>query len=82
MGRESSSRTKELFNLHSYFVNARHLGGSAICKFYKLGESEQLLCGIPLGFGIIVEDKSSELSCTCTCMSKASQISQLKPNTN
>ena len=33
---------------------ARHLGGSAFCNFYR---PEQALGGIPLGFGIDVEDK-------------------------
>ena len=47
-------------------LKARHLGGSAFCNFYGLGVPEQALCGIPLGFGIIVEDKPSELSFTCT----------------
>ena len=36
---------------------ARHLGGSAFCNFYRLGVPEQALGGIPLGFGIVVEDK-------------------------
>ena len=31
--------------------------------FYRLGVAEQALGGIPLGFGIVVEDKPSELSC-------------------
>ena len=35
-------------------------------KFYRLEVPEQALGGIPLGFGIVVEDKPSELSCTCT----------------
>ena len=30
--------------------------------FSRLGVSEQALGGIPLGFGIVVEDKPSELS--------------------
>ena len=30
--------------------------------------SEQALGGIPLGFGIVVEDKPSELSCVCVCV--------------
>ena len=41
---------------------ARHLGDSAFCNFYRLGGPEQALGGIPLGFGIVVEDKPSELS--------------------
>ena len=64
MGRESSSRTKELFNLPSLVLKARHLGGSAFCNFYRLEVSEQALGGISLGFGIVVEDKPSELSCS------------------
>ena len=56
MGRESSSRTKEPFTLR---LKARHLGGSI---FYRLGVPEQALGGIPLGFGIVAEDKPSELS--------------------
>ena len=59
MGKESSSRTKELFNLPSVVLKARHLGGSAFCNFYRLKVFEQALCGIPLGFGIVVEDKPS-----------------------
>ena len=62
MGRESSSRTKELFNLPSLVLKARHLGGSAFCNFYRLGVPEQALGGIPLSFGIVVEDKPSKLS--------------------
>ena len=30
-------------------------------RFYRLGVPEQALGGIPLGFGIVVEDKPSEL---------------------
>ena len=62
MGRESSSR--RAFNLPSLVLKARHLGGSAFCNFYRLEVSEQALGGIPLGFGIVVEDKPSELSCS------------------
>ena len=42
-------------NLPSLVPKARHLGGSAFCNFYRLGVSEQALGGIPLGFGIVVE---------------------------
>ena len=38
--------------------------------FYRLEVSEQALGGIPLGFGIVVEGKPSELSCrelSCVC---------------
>ena len=67
MDRENSSRTKELFNLPSLVLMARHLGGSAFCSFYRLGVLDQeALGGIPLDFGVVVEDKPSELSCT-TC---------------
>ena len=44
----------------SLVLKARHLGGSAFCNL-----SEQALGGIPLGFEIVVEDKPSELTCTC-----------------
>ena len=54
MGGDSSSRTKELFNLPSLVVKARHLGGSAFCNFYGLRVPKQALGGIPLGFGIVV----------------------------
>ena len=33
----------------------RHLGGSALCNFHRLGVPEKALGGIPLGFEIIVE---------------------------
>ena len=47
MGRESSLRTKELFNLPPLVLKARHLGGSAFCTFIGLGVPEQALGGIP-----------------------------------
>ena len=50
-------------NLPSLVLKARHLSGFAFCNFYRLEVSEQALGGIPLGFGIVVEDKPSELSC-------------------
>ena len=49
---------KELFNLPSLALKARHLGGSAFCNFYRLGVPEQALCAIPLVFEIVVEDKA------------------------
>ena len=61
--REDSSRTKQFFNLPSLVLKDRYLGGSAFCNFYRLEVSEQALGGIPLGVGIVVEDKPSELSC-------------------
>ena len=70
MGRESFSRTKELFNLPFLVLKARHLGGSAFCR---LEVSEQALGGIPLGSGIVVEDKPSELSCCLMLMYVLSQ---------
>ena len=38
---------------------ARHLGGSAFCKFYRLRVSEQALSWIPLSFCNCCEDKLS-----------------------
>ena len=63
MGRESSSRTKELLNLPPLVLKARHLGGSAFCNVDRLGVPKEALGGIPLDFGIVMEDKPSELSC-------------------
>ena len=34
----------------SLVLNARHLGGSAFCNFYRLGVPEHALGVIPLGF--------------------------------
>ena len=39
----------------SLILKARHLVGSAFCKFYELRVPEQALGGIPLGFGAVVE---------------------------
>ena len=57
-------------NLPSLVLMARHLSGSAFCNsfFYRLGVPEQALGGIHLGFGIVVEDKPSEL-CVYSCAS-------------
>ena len=52
MGRESSLRTKELFNLSSLVLKVMHLSGSAFCTFIG--------CGFPR---LWVEDKPSEPSC-------------------
>ena len=49
-------------NLASPVLNARHLSGSAFCKFCRLGVPEQALGGIPLRFGIAVEDKINLLT--------------------
>ena len=46
----------------SLVLKARHLSGSAICNFYRLGVPEQALGGIPLDSGIVMEDKPSKLS--------------------
>ena len=48
----------KLYNLSHLVLEARHLGGST----YRLGVPEQALGGIPLGFGIIVEDKLGQCS--------------------
>ena len=42
------------------------LGGSAFCNVDGLGVPKQALGEIPLDFGIVMEDKPSELSCN-TC---------------
>ena len=47
----------------SLVLKARHLGGSALCNFHRLGVPEQPPGGIPLGLGIVVEDKPPELVC-------------------
>ena len=41
--RESSSRTRNLFNLPFLVLKARHLGGFAICNLYRLRVAEQAL---------------------------------------
>ena len=46
--------------LPSMFLNARHLCGSPFGNFYRLGVPEQALGGIPLDFGIAVQDILSE----------------------
>ena len=67
MGRESSHGTKELFNLPPLVLKARHLSDSAFCtRFFRLEVPEQALGGIPLGLGLVVEDKPTDFSCTCT----------------
>ena len=35
---------------------------------FKVKSAEQVLGGIPLGLGVVVEDRPSELLCTYTCM--------------
>ena len=53
-----------MYIVYTFLVlKARHLGGSAFCNFYRLGVPEQASGGIAVGFGIVVEDKPSELSC-------------------
>ena len=48
---------------HTWSVSFSRLGisvsGSAFYNFHKLGVPDQALGGIPLGFGIVVEDKIS-----------------------
>ena len=63
MGRESSHGTKELFNLPPLVLKARHLSGSAFC-WIDIGLPEQEVGGFPLGLGLVVEDRPTELSCT------------------
>ena len=64
MGRESSHGTKELFNLPPLVLKARHLSDSAFCtRFFRLEVPEQALGGIPLGLGLVVEDKPTDFSC-------------------
>ena len=62
MGRESSHGTKEPFNLPTLVLKDRHLSGSAFCLI-DIGLSEQAVGGFPLGLGLVVEDRPSELSC-------------------
>ena len=45
-------------------LKARHLSGSTFYNLYGLGVLEQALDRIPLGFGIVVEDKPPKLSYT------------------
>ena len=47
-------------------LKPRHLGYCAFC--HRLVVPEQALGGIPLDFGIVVEDKASELSYTTVCV--------------
>ena len=51
-------KTVYMCNLPSLHVvvKARHLSSSAFCNFHRLGVPEQAL-EIPVGFGIVVEDK-------------------------
>ena len=46
-------------------LKARHLSGSAFCWVdIHIGLPEQAVGGFPLGLGLVVEDKPTELSCT------------------
>ena len=42
-------------------LKARHLSGSAFCLI-DIGLPEQAVGGFPLGSGLVVEDRPSELS--------------------
>ena len=42
-------------------LKARHLGGSAFCNVDRLGVPEQALSGIPLDFGIVMEDELHDI---------------------
>ena len=70
MGRESSHGTKELFNLPPLVLKARHLSGSAFCLI-DIGLPEQAVGGFPLGLGLVVEDRPTELSYTNYCITSA-----------
>ena len=59
--RESSHGTKKLFDLPLLVLKARHLSGSAFC-WIDIGLSEQAVGGFPLGLGLVVEDRPTELS--------------------
>ena len=64
MNRESSHGTKELFNLPSLVLKARHLSGSAFCMSI-IGVPEQALGWLATPrLGLVIEDKPTELSCT------------------
>ena len=64
MGRESSHLTKELFNLPPLILKARHLSGSALSFCWiDIGLPEQAAGGVPLGWGLVVGDRPTELSC-------------------
>ena len=48
-------------NLPPLVLKARHLNGSAFCLI-DIGLPEQAVGGFPLGSGLVVEDRPSELS--------------------
>ena len=48
-------------------LKARHLSGSAFCLI-DIGLPEQAVGGFPLGSGLVMEDRPSELSCMTLCM--------------
>ena len=58
---------KELFNLPPLVLKARHLSGSAFCLI-DIGLPEQAVGGFPLGLGLGVEDRPTELSCKFTIL--------------
>ena len=60
MGSESSHGTKEL-NLPSLVLKARHLSGSAVC-WVDISLPVQAMGWFPLGLGLVVEGKATELS--------------------
>ena len=52
------------FCRYTFPILVHKLHVHAFCEFfYRLGVPEQALGGIPLGLGIVVEGKPSELSC-------------------
>ena len=48
-------------------LKARHLSDSAFCLI-DIGLPEQAVGGFPLGLGLVVEDRPSELSCVMYCI--------------
>ena len=66
--------TLDMSIVPSLVLKARRLSGPAFCSFRRFEYPEQALGGIPLmymyacGFLDVVQDKTSEFSCTCICL--------------
>ena len=58
----SAIHVRELFNLSSLVLKARHLGGSSFCNFISWECLSRHLVGFPQALGLI-KIKLSELSC-------------------
>ena len=54
-------------------LKARHLSDSAFC-YIDIGFPEQAVGGFTLGSGLVVEDRPSELSCTCIFRNECKSI--------